>query len=149
MKYLKYWLPVALWMGSIFWMSTGTFSEQNTSLIIKPVIGLLMPDLPPKEVDVIHGAIRKAAHVTEYFILGLLLSRAFRSGSDKQRIWQWALCSLLITMGYAAGDEFHQSFVATRTAAWTDVFLDISGGVLAQATSVLWYYRNRQNSLYP
>lgn len=128
-------------------MSTGTFSEQNTSLIIEPVIGLLMPDLPPKKVDVIHGAIRKAAHVTEYFIFGILLFRAFRGSSDKPRPWQWTIYSLLITLGYAAGDEYHQSFVSTRTASLLDVCFDVSGGLLALAVSILRHRRTGQNSL--
>lgn len=149
MRYIKYWLPILLWMSFIFWMSTGTFSSQNTSLIIEPLLGLLMPSLSQKEVDVIHGVIRKAGHVTEYFILGILLFRAFRNSSDKDRVWQWTFYSFLIILGYAAGDEFHQSFVPTRTASPADVFLDTSGGLLAQAVSVLWHRRTRQESSYP
>ncbi|MGC2062816.1 MAG: VanZ family protein [Thermodesulfovibrionales bacterium] len=146
MRFIKYWLPVLLWMGFIFWMSSGTFSSQNTSLIIEPLISLLLPSLSQEEIDMIHGVIRKAGHVAEYFIFGTLLFRAFRNSLDKQRVWQWALYSLLITTGYAAGDEFHQSFVSTRTASLADVCIDISGGLLALAGSVLCQRRTRQNS---
>lgn len=146
MRYLQYWLPVALWMGIIFWMSTGTFSSQNTSAILEPIITLLIPDLSHEDLDVIHEAIRKAGHVTEYFIFGVLLFRAFRGSSDKPRPWQWTLYSLLITLGYAAGDEYHQSFVSTRTASLLDVCFDVSGGLLAQAVSILRHRRTGHNS---
>jgi VanZ family protein len=149
MRQGKSWLPVFLWMGFIFWMSTGTFSEQNTSLIFEPVISLLMPDLQQHEVDAVHGVVRKAGHVGEYFVLGILLFRAFRRRSDKQRPGQWAFYSLLVILPYAAGDEFHQSFEASRTASLLDVCFDIAGGLLAQAVCISWYRRKQKNSSQP
>ncbi|MGD0662387.1 MAG: VanZ family protein [Syntrophorhabdales bacterium] len=44
-------------------------------------------------------------------------------------------------MSVSAGDEFHQSFVATRTASITDVGIDTAGGVFAQVVGVLRYRR--------
>ncbi len=134
----KYWVPVLLWMIFIFWMSTGTFSAENTSLIIEPILSSLMPSLLPEKVEMIHGVIRKLGHVIEYFILGILLFRAFRSGSRELRIRRWAFSSFLVAMLYAASDEFHQAFVATRTASLFDVGMDTVGGILAQGVSVLW-----------
>jgi VanZ family protein len=134
----KYWTPVFLWMSFIFWMSTGTFSAQNSSLIIEPILRFFMPSISQENVDIIHGAIRKSGHVTEYFILGILLFRAFRSGSKELRRLRWAFFSFLIVMLYAAGDEFHQSFVSSRTASLIDVAIDMLGGILAQGVSILW-----------
>jgi VanZ family protein len=54
---------------------------------------------------------------------------------------------ILIVAGYAALDEFHQSFVPGRTAAVTDVLLDTSGGAAAQlliALAVLWHGVRKQ-----
>ncbi|MBA4373883.1 MAG: hypothetical protein C0402_13620 [Thermodesulfovibrio sp.] len=146
MRYLKSWLPVLLWMGFIFWMSTGTFSSQNTSRIIGPLVALLIPSVSQHEIDLIHGVIRKAGHVGEYFILGILLFRAFRRSSDRRQDLRWAGYSFIIVAGFAAGDEYHQSFVATRTASLIDVCLDISGGLLAQVVCILWYHRRRANN---
>jgi VanZ family protein len=39
---------------------------------------------------------------------------------------------------YASSDEFHQSFVATRTASIIDVGIDTLGGTLAIAIGALW-----------
>jgi VanZ family protein len=126
-------------MSFIFWMSTGTFSAENTSLIIEPILHFLMPSISPERMAMIHGIIRKLGHVTEYFILGVLLFRAFRGGSEELRNLQWAFSSLLVVVLYAASDEFHQSFVLTRTASLFDVGIDTLGGILAQSVSILWH----------
>jgi VanZ family protein len=140
----KYWVPALLWMSFIFWMSTGTFSAENTSWIVEHILGLLMPSLSQEKVDMIHWVIRKLGHVTEYFILGILLFRAFRSGSRELRIRRWAFSSLLVAMLYAVSDEFHQSFVATRTTSCFDVGMDTLGAILAQGVSALWRVSRRR-----
>ena len=43
----------------------------------------------------------------------------------------------MIVAGYAAIDEFHQSFVPGRTPAISDVLLDTTGGAAAQAIAAL------------
>ena len=140
----RYWVPVLLWMSFIFWMSTGIFSADNTSLIIEPILHFLKPSMAPEKVALIHGAIRKLGHVTEYFILGILLFRAFRCGSKELLIWRWAFYSMLVVVLYAVSDEFHQSFVSTRTASLIDVGIDTLGGILAQGMSVLWQLSRQQ-----
>jgi VanZ family protein len=144
-KILTYWLPVILWMSVTFLMSTGLFSSEHTSLIIGPLIHFLFPSATPHQFILIHGIVRKLAHVTEYFVLGLLLFRAFRSGSTRPDTWRWAVSSLVVIAFYAATDEFHQTFVATRTPSIVDVGIDIIGGFLAQCVSLIWYRRRRNN----
>lgn len=138
-NFIKYWLPVILWMGVIFWMSTGSFSAQDTASYIEPVLYFLFPGISPDEVEVLHGLIRKAGHVTEYFILGLFLFRAFRG--DSSQVWRlpWTLYAVIWVILYAASDEFHQSFVAARTTSLFDVGIDTVGGILAQGAIGLWY----------
>lgn len=138
---LKYWLPVILWMGFIFWMSTEEFTAQNTSLFIEPIIRFLLPGASQHAVDVIHDFIRKGGHVGEYFILGLLLFRAFRSGSKARYPLRWAAFALGIVILYASTDEFHQSFVPGRTPSPIDVGIDSVGGILAQVVCVGWQRR--------
>jgi VanZ family protein len=118
-------------------MSTGTFSAQNTSLIIEPLLRLLMPSISAEKADMIHGIIRKLGHVAEYFILGILLFRAFRSDSRELLILRWSVSSLLVVVIYAVSDEFHQSFISTRTASLVDIGIDTLGGILAQSFSAL------------
>lgn len=88
-KFIKYWLPVILWMCLIFWMSTGTFAFENTASFVNPVLRFLLPEMPPKHMDLIHALIRKAGHVTGYFILSLLLFRALvRSTGQSLNRWR-------------------------------------------------------------
>ena len=133
-QYLKYWIPVLLWMIFIFWMSTGTFSAQNTGLIIEPILRFLKPSISSEMIDMVHKAIRKLGHVTEYFVFGLLLFRAFRDGSKELRTLRWAFISLIVLILYAASDELHQSFVSNRTASPFDVGIDVLGGGYCSGT---------------
>ncbi len=137
-KFFKYWFPVILWVGFTYWMSTGGFASANTSAIVEPILRFLMPNISETEVALIHAAIRKLAHLTEYFILGLLLFRAFGSDSPDMKALRWVFYSLLAVMLFAAGDELHQSFVATRTASLVDVGIDALGGFLATCAIILW-----------
>ena len=105
MKVVKLWLPVIVWAGLIFYFSG-------------------MPDLHTGlEYDLL---LRKAAHVTEYFILTVLLYRAFKGSFDLNAFW---LCVYPATLSllYAASDEYHQLFVAGREGCVRDVLIDAIG----------------------
>jgi VanZ family protein len=141
---IQYWSPVFLWIIFIFWMSTSMFSTQNTFLFFEPLLRFFVPSISKKEIIFFHLILRKLAHLTEYFISGLLLFRAFRNGSYKRGEWFWAVSSLLVIVFIAASDEFHQSFVSTRTASLVDVGIDIFGGFLAQGLCVLMFKRQQQ-----
>ncbi len=134
----KYWLPVFIWMGFIFWMSTGTFSSGHTSSIIVPILKFIVREISDEKANFIHGLIRKSGHVAEYFILCGLVMRAFCAGAISTLTPKQILYSLLVVALYASSDEFHQSFVATRTASIIDVGIDTVGGVLAISIVVLW-----------
>lgn len=129
-------MPVLLWMVFIFLMSTGEFTTENTSRFIEPVLRFLLPWAAPHTIAVLHGTIRKGGHLTEYFILGLLLFRAFRGDSKDQIDWRWAVWAMAVVVLYASSDEFHQSFVPGRTASPIDVGIDTVGGIIAQVVSV-------------
>lgn len=136
----RYWLPVFLWMAVIFWLSTNTFSSVETSRLIEPVIRFLVPGISDRKVHIIHGLIRKCGHLTEYFVLGVLLFRAFRRGSAKLTA-RAILYSVIIIALYAASDEFHQTFVYSRTPSLVDVGIDTAGGMFAQFTYLLCRHR--------
>ena len=103
------------------------------------VLGLLIPKISSQELNLIHVVIRKAAHVVEYFVLGLLLFRTFRGNSPSPWKWRWSFFAVIAVALWAAGDEFHQSFVSTRTASAVDVGIDTAGGILAQFIAALWH----------
>jgi VanZ family protein len=120
-----------LWAALMFSLSTDSFSSQHTGSIILVALRLVLPHAHPETLDLIHLLIRKTAHITEYFIFSLLLLRAIR-GVESGWTLRWAILALLIASSYAAFDEFHQSFVPSRTASPRDVLLDATGATLAQ-----------------
>jgi len=134
----KYWLPVLVWMSFIFWMSTGTFSSEHTSTIIIPIIKFIARGISDEKANFIHGLMRKSGHVVEYFILGGLVLRAFCAGAISTLTRKQIFYSLLVVALFASSDEFHQSFIATRTASIIDVGIDTVGGVLAISIAALW-----------
>jgi VanZ family protein len=94
---LSLWLPVVVWAAVIF-----TFSA-----VPSLTTGLGTWDT----------LLRKAAHLTEYAILGALLLRALGR----------ALPAFAAGIAYAATDEIHQHFVRGRHASPLDVLIDAVG----------------------
>lgn len=130
-SFLKYWLPVLLWIGLIFLGSTDLMSAEHTSRIIGPILHWFNPDVSAETVARVQLFVRKIAHLSEYAVLAILIWRAFRRGSS----WQMKM-SILFVLAlfgcaiFAASDEFHQSFVATRTASPIDILIDICGALI-------------------
>ncbi|HWZ53677.1 MAG TPA: VanZ family protein [Candidatus Acidoferrales bacterium] len=127
MRWLKIWWPAIAWAIVISSFSTGAFTSEHTSRFIIPVLHWLLPHASPETLSTVHHVIRKCGHFTEYFILSLLILRGFQAGNREFGL-RLALLSILMVAGYAALDEFHQSFVPGRGAAVSDVLLDTSGG---------------------
>jgi VanZ family protein len=136
MRWLERWWPALLWAIVISTFSTGLFTSDNTSRIIVPILRWFFPHASQEALFLIHHFIRKMGHVTEYFILSLLILRGIRAGKQGVHLG-WALAAIVIVGCYAALDEFHQSFVPGRTPAVSDVLLDTAGGIAAQVVAAL------------
>jgi VanZ family protein len=105
MKFIKLWLLPVMWAGFIFYLSS--IPSLGTSLSC---------DFP----------LRKIAHINEYFVLTLLLWIALK-GSFNMNTVSLFIYPALVSFLYAASDEFHQSFVPTRSGNIYDVLIDIIG----------------------
>jgi len=114
-------------MALIFFGSTDLMSAEHTSRILTPLLRWWNPDISAAAIAQAHFFVRKAAHLTEYAILALLLGRASRGWSKD--FWPRVALTLAPAMIFALADEFHQSFVASRTASLGDVLLDCSGAL--------------------
>lgn len=127
-RFIKYWLPVVLWMALTFSASTSLGREQYTSRIIRPILLWLCPHISERTIQKVHFAVRKAAHFTEYCFLALLLWRLvhFDPAFAACRSWDF-LAALLLAALYAASDELHQGFVPGRDSSLRDVLLDTCG----------------------
>jgi len=131
--FLIYRLPVLAWMLFIFSMSTGSGSAEVTNPYIFDLLHSVFPSLATRLGDEailqICFGVRKAAHITEYAILGILLYRAFIQNKTGFSI-RIATLTLLTGMLYALTDEIHQSFVPGRWATPVDVCIDTVGVLL-------------------
>ena len=128
---LKRYLPLIAWLAFISYASSDAFNAGNTSRIIGPLVLWLFPNTSAETLATIHFITRKIAHFTEYAILGYLAARAFRTSPRPAISRRWFLISLLLIVAYALLDEYHQSFVPSRTASIFDSFIDMSGGLTA------------------
>jgi VanZ family protein len=91
----------------------------------------VFPGISDPALVLVHGLIRKASHFVEYAILALLAARAFRTSSRDFLRNHWFAVSLTFVALYALSDEFHQSFVSSRTASIYDCLIDTAGGLAA------------------
>jgi len=128
-------------MALIFFFSTGELSASNTSRIVRPLILWLFPGTSEETLGVVHFFVRKTAHFTEYAILALLAARVFLSSSQPPLRQRWFLCALLLVVLYALSDEFHQTFVPSRTGSIYDSLIDMTGGLTALLLLMLWSKR--------
>ncbi len=141
-RFLSRYLPLIAWLGFISFASSDSFSHGNTSRIIGPLILWLFPNTSQESLAVVHLITRKAAHFTEYAILGFLAARAFRTSPRPAIRDRWFLISATIVVVYALMDEYHQSFVPTRTASVFDSFIDMAGGLTALI--IIRWFRGRK-----
>ncbi len=150
-SFFKFWLPPLAWMVLIFSASSDARSYQHSSRFLEPLLHWLFPHMTQPHIEVVHHFIRKCGHLTEYAVLALLLWRAIRQtvGKNTHALvapasgaggWSWpdARLVLLLVMFYAATDEFHQSFIPTRTSLVSDVLIDTVGGAVALVA--LWIF---------
>ena len=129
--FLKYWLPVVIWLGVIFAGSTDVLSAEHTSRFLVPFLRWLDPHISLVAINSIQSVIRKLGHLIEYAILVALFWWALRGGTNLGTkmsllfIAVWFVCGV-----FAVSDEFLQSFVPSRTASPHDILIDICGALI-------------------
>ncbi len=116
--FLSYYLPIGLWLAVIFAMSSMRGNPHNGQISFWFYVE------------------RKGAHITEYFILTLLLLRLFwRRGIEKCLIIFYAVS---LSVLWATSDEIHQLFVYGREGKISDVGIDCIGIFLAIMTFLIF-----------
>lgn len=126
---------VILCMGIIFF-----FSSKNSSIsksqsdgvsrtLVVSVFKLTGKKANEKEinktVEKINLPVRKLAHFSIYFVLGLCVLNMFISFNVNKKIF----FSIILCLFYAISDEIHQFFVSGRVFSVIDILID-SGGYL-------------------
>lgn len=103
---VKKLLPPVIWAGLIFYLSS-------------------IPSLKTP-FGIWDFYLRKAAHITEYLVLLLLIFPNFKTNNIRNRN-----IAVLIAMLYAVSDEYHQSFVPGRSMEIADMAWDWLGCMFA------------------
>ena len=138
-------IPVLLIMGLIFGFSSqnGEESGSLSAAVARFLVQLFAPDFETwtaMQQEEICGAVRlvvrKGAHFTEYFLLGLFLLLHIDAVGRKVSVRLPWLIAWGIGTAYAITDELHQGLVAGRNPAVPDVLID-SAGVIAGALVML------------
>jgi VanZ family protein len=144
-SFLKYWLPLFIWLGVMFFGSTDVMSAEHTSRYIVPFLLWLKPGMSPQILWTILVVARKCAHVIEYTVLALLLWRALRSVPTLHAKSVMVFGAVLMGCAvFAASDEFHQTFVKSRTPSVRDVLLDVTGALLGLLIGASFAQRHRK-----
>lgn len=142
---LKAWIALILWLIVIAIESTDWLSAHHTGLILYPLLHFLF-SISPDRFEVVHFFMRKGGHVFGYGLLSILLFRAWREtlpvASDAKWTFRWATIAVLGTALVASLDEWHQSFIPSRTGTVHDVILDTCAGIAAQILVFFFYSRS-------
>ncbi|KLI76134.1 integral membrane protein [Lacticaseibacillus zeae DSM 20178 = KCTC 3804] len=153
------WLTAVL-LFILFVSSSMTYKEQTTVPLMerllqsepfKPFLSTIHFDYAGETQSVaevgyfkfVEFFIRKGAHVTIFFLLGLGLTQGTFM-YQKNRWLHWPLVTLSCT-GIAAFDEFHQMLTGGRTPLFQDVMLDTVAAAIA--VTVMWgwlWWRKRR-----
>lgn len=132
-----------LWMAVIFIMSShpSEKSSQVSGGLVSKIVDVLYPGFNnlslTQQSDITHSitfVVRKTAHFSEYFILGLLgflLANTYTRYKFSLRVLFISVCCVV----YAVSDEVHQYFVPGRACRFVDILID-SAGIFA-ATFIL------------
>ena len=121
-KFQRFWFPVILYSGIIFWVSS---------------IPNIRTPLPGVRLDVFF-------HVLMYIPFGFLLARAVHSTGVV--IPKGALLGTVVLLSflYGASDEIHQLFVQGRSAQVIDLIADTIGGMAGGCIFLLFFEHRRR-----
>lgn len=128
------WLPSAIWLAVIALESTNLGSAEHTGRILYPLLHYLF-GMSPQRFEIVHMVLRKTGHFVGYATLSILLFRSWRGTFPRLSTrWclQWATLAFVCTALVASLDEFHQSFLPSRTGTFRDVVLDSTAALVAQ-----------------
>ena len=109
---LWYWMPVALYAGAIFFLSSQSYPEEQLPSFL------------------LEGVSDKVLHAVEYGILSLLCYRALRWAAGSAVARQAVVLAIMTASVFGLTDEVHQLFVPFRESSWLDWLADTIGAVI-------------------
>ncbi len=133
---LRLGLLLVVWLGFIV-LSSGEFgAELNTDAHLWQWFASRFPGLLGSETwaaiaEALSWLVRKAAHIVEYAVLGLVAAWSLRRwmvfGPGSRAEQRMTITVLLFGALVSLGDELSQSTIALRTGSLADALLDVLG----------------------
>ena len=146
------WLPAVLAAAVIATESTNTFSSDHTKEWLRPLFAGLLGKVAEKALDLINHVLRKSGHFCGYGLVCLTFLRAWllelgRIADLSRTAWRQRACVLavLCTVAVASLDEWHQSFIPSRTGVPADVGIDTGGALLSCGLVWFFFWRRRRS----
>jgi VanZ family protein len=128
------WAPVVLALAIICVESTSALSSQNTSSFLRLIIQRWLGHINDSSWDLYHHYLRKTGHFVGYGLVAFAFLHAWLHTLDRRApgsLFSWRLQSTLLaivsTTIVASCDEYHQTFIPSRTGSPLDVLLDTAG----------------------
>ena len=148
MKKIIKLILIILWMGLIFSFSSDNADKstvKSDGVIIRICETVLNRKLNDTEKEKYTSKyivpVRKSAHFTLYFILGILVFLFVKDFTAMK--YKVVLICVLVVLLYSISDEVHQLFVPGRSGEVLDVMIDTMGGFIS--TNILYLvYRRKE-----
>lgn len=127
----RFWkIATIVWIAVIFSFSlrTGEESGGMSLAVLTYILDTFLPKLADKvDFETLHLLLRKVAHFSEYFILGVL-SYCTMQGTQRKRK---TTSAIIFCVGIGVIDEALQLFVSGRVGSFWDVLIDSAGATVA------------------
>jgi VanZ family protein len=118
------WLPVALWMGAIYWGA----ATSSVPSAVKDISDTIM-------------------HMSAYSGLALLSLRAVARGRWSGVTMTALVIAFVIAVAHGLSVEWEQMFIPERVAEWRDVGNDVIGALAGLAPAWAWSKIRGRNDL--
>ncbi len=94
--------------------------------------------------QLINAPMRKVMHASVYLALAFLTILFFNVLTNHKHYWVALILTLIVCVGFAISDEYHQTFVSGRTGQPLDVVIDSVGAMVGIAIYTTYYivYKN-------
>jgi len=133
-RIVKAWVPSAICLAIIVVESSDLGSYYYTGQILYPLFHFLF-NMDPLRFATWHMLLRKTGHFVGYFTVSAFLFRSWRATFPRLATrWclQWATLAWSSTCLVAMLDEWHQTFLPSRTGTFHDVLLDSTAALTTQ-----------------
>jgi len=120
------------------------FSSKNTGSMLYALLTRIFGPIDLYSFLVFHFYLRKTGHVLGYGMLALLLLRGWRAtlGYSRDLLMRSSVLAWVGAAFVASLDEWHQSFIPSRTGTVHDVILDSIAGLVFLSIAYFWLRRN-------